>query len=312
MQKEIIEWAHSRGMLAAIGSTDFIADANDKITQLRDKGELDQLIFRCYMKWLENRRDFSYQAFKSVIVLALQRPAHIVSFEMSNGPFEVLFPPTYVKYDEIFKIYFTDFIKYFGNKLGEAQLVKAPLKTLAVKMGLAAYGKNNITYVEKFGSYHQLMAFATEKELKPYNGFNNNDEAKQLLQCTDCSICTTLCPTKAISRERFLLSAVRCLTFFNEREGELPADVRLHSNLQPCFIGCMVCQEFCPVNKGLLQIERTGISFNRKETQDILNGENDIEVRKCIRKKLEELGILDCEFILGRNLRFALSTVENP
>jgi epoxyqueuosine reductase len=263
------------------------------------------------MKWLENRRDFSYRAFKSVIVLALPRSAHIVSFEMSNGPFEVLFPPTYVKYDDIFKIYFTDFTNYFGNKLGEAQLVKVPLKTLAVKMGLAVYGRNNITYIEKFGSYHQLTAFTTAKELKPYNGFNN-DEIKQLLQCEDCSICTTLCPTKAIDKERFLLRAERCLTFFNEREGKLPADVRLPSNLQPCFVGWMVCQEFCPVNIGLLQIEPTGISFSRKETQDILNGDNDIEVRKGIRKKLEELGILDYESILGRKLRFALSAAENP
>jgi epoxyqueuosine reductase len=310
MQKEIIEWAHLRGMSVAIGSIQRLEDAINEILKLRDRDELDQLIFRRLMEWLEKRTDSSCQTFKSIIALALPRPAHIISFEMNDGPFVVLLPPTYVKYDDIFKIYFTDFINYFGNKLGEAQLVKAPLKTLAVKLGLAAYGKNNITYVEKFGTYHQLMAFATEKELKPYNEHNivgNN----QLQQCADCSICTTLCPTKAIGRERFLLRAERCLTFFNEREGELPANVLLPSNLQPCFIGCMVCQEFCPVNKGLLRIEPTGVLFDRKETKDILEGKNENEAWKGIRKKLDKLGILDCEMIFGRNLRFALSTVEN-
>ena len=40
-----------------------------------------------------------------------------------------------------------------------AEILKAPLKSLAVHMGLAVYGRNNITYVPGFGSGHQLCGY---------------------------------------------------------------------------------------------------------------------------------------------------------
>jgi epoxyqueuosine reductase len=271
MHKEIVEWAHSRGMLVVINSVKYLENANDKIQKMKSDGKLDPMIFKRYMGWYEKSKDSLSREFKSIIILALPRPAHTISFQMNKDTFTTLLPPTYVNYNPVFERYFSDFSQTFKNKLGNTVLLRAPLKTLAVKLGLAAYGKNNITYVENIGSYHQLMGFATEKELKPYRD-SSKTLKDQLEQCDGCDICTNLCPTKAINSRRFLLHAERCLTFFNEREGKLPDDVHISSKLNFCFLGCMACQEFCPANKGLLRIEPTGVIFTTKETNDILKG----------------------------------------
>jgi epoxyqueuosine reductase len=305
MQKSVIDWTHSRGMLAAIDSIDHLEEVRKKVIKFKESGELHQLILKRYMDWLDNDLDSSHSRMKSIILLALPRPAHTLTFSTAKGPFVTLLPPTYVNYDNTFKIYLSDFKNCFGTSLGEVRLLQAPLKTLAVHLGLASYGKNNITYVGKFGSYHQLMAFVIEKQLKPYDEFKAGKEA-QLEECSKCSICETICPTKAITSERFLLKAEKCLTFHNEKEGELPENVQLRPKTYPCFIGCMTCQEFCPANKNALKIEPTGIAFDEMETEEILKDEKNPEVWAGIKSKFEKLGMMSCEKFIGRNLRYAL------
>lgn len=306
MHKEIIEWAHSRGLFIAINSINHLHNAKDKVLKLKKEGEVNSELFEKYMSPFEESPNVSLQAYKSILIMALPRPAHIVSFQMDDVIFTALLPPTYVNYRPVFTRYHEDFLRIFNGKLGDVALIRAPLKTLAVKLGLAAYGKNNISYVEGTGSYHQLIGFAVEKELEPYCDFPapNKD---MLEQCSACDICSKLCPTKAINNGRFLLRAEQCLTFFNEIEGQLPEITSVPSKLNPCFLGCMVCQEFCPVNKGMLRIEPTGVIFTNEETNDILNGENDTDVWKGIQNKLDKMGIMDCKAIMGRNLRFALA-----
>lgn len=305
MQKKIIDWAHSRGMMVVIDSTDCIEETCKKVVRLKESGELNESIFQRYMNWLENDIAFSQSRMKSIILLALPRPAHILTFSTTEGSFTTLLPPTYVNYNNTFQIYLSDFKNHFGTILGEIRLLQAPLKTLAVHLGLASYGKNNITYVGKIGSYHQLMGFIIEKELKPYNEFNSEKSA-ELKECSKCNICETICPTKAITSERFLLNAEKCLTFYNEKEGELPENVKLRLKSYPCFIGCMVCQEFCPANKDALKIEPTGITFDETETKEILTDGNDAEVWSKINSKFEKLGMMHCEKFIGRNLRYAI------
>jgi len=91
-------------------------------------------------------------------------------------------------------------------------------KFLAVRSGLARYGRNNITYVDGMGSLYRLSAFLSDL---PYSG-DCWTEPQMHDRCDDCSACIRACPTDAIPQHRFLLHSERCITFHNETRGPFP------------------------------------------------------------------------------------------
>lgn len=66
-------------------------------------------------------------------------------------------------------------------------------------------------------------------------------------------------------------------------------------------MGCLICQECCPENAGLLRIQDTGIVFDAAETA-ALCGPAGPEVLASVRAKLDHLGLLKFQPVLGRNL----------
>ena len=93
-----------------------------------------------------------------------------------------------------------------------------PKKLLAVRSGLAAYGKNNITYVPGMGSFHGLVAVFSDLPA-PEGTWR---DAEMMEACHKCAACRRHCPTGAIDADRFLLRAERCLTFHNEKPVDVP------------------------------------------------------------------------------------------
>jgi epoxyqueuosine reductase len=170
------------------------------------------------------------------------------------------------------------------------------LKALAVTTGLARYGRNNVAYVNGFGSYVQLMAFASGvpvDDLAP-----NGPRAAALDECQGCKACQAACPTGAIARDRFLIRAERCITWFSEYEGPLPDAFGLAK--RPCLVGCTACQEACPVNRGLLRLERLGVRFCRAETEFLLGTGATREAPSGIAAKVEALRCSDCALESGQ------------
>jgi epoxyqueuosine reductase len=109
------------------------------------------------------------------------------------------------------------------------------------------------------------------------------------------------CPTGAITPDRFLLNGARCLTFHNERKGELPPWIS--PSWHNCLVGCLYCQKACPVNKDVFKSVKEGPVFSEKETAFILQDQPENKASKHALKKLESLDMIEYLPVLGRNLR---------
>lgn len=179
-------------------------------------------------------------------------------------------------------------------------LARVPEKLLAVRSGLARYGKNNIAYVEGMGSFHRLEAFFSDLPTPEDNWVG----LQALEQCHKCTACINKCPTGAIVHDRFLILAERCLTFHNERSAEFPdwIDPSWHN----CLIGCMACQLACPVNKGFFDWFEEGVSFTEEETALLLQGVTRDQLPSAAAEKLQRLGLLEDVELVSRNLAVLL------
>jgi len=181
-----------------------------------------------------------------------------------------------------------------------------PEKLLAVRSGLGFYGRNNLCYVEGMGSFHQPAAFYTEL---PCNE-STWRESRLMKKCKNCSVCLRSCPTGAITRERFLLHAERCITFHNERSGDFPHWIEPHWH--NCLVGCLHCQDVCPENKDFLGwIEEKG-EFSEEETALLLKGKKSGQLPSSVLRKLEQLELAEYADFFPRNLGVLLDKEEHP
>ena len=128
---------------------------------------------------------------------------------------------------------------------------------LAVRSGLAAYGRNNVTYVTGLGSFHRLSAFYSDM---PCDG-DEWHELRLLDRCVKCRLCHRLCPTGAIARDRFLLHAERCIVFHNEKPWTVPFPAWLDPAWHNCLVGCLLCQAKCPENRDRCRDLSDGCGF---------------------------------------------------
>jgi epoxyqueuosine reductase len=169
-------------------------------------------------------------------------------------------PPTYVSYTprtEGVQAILAGWLQHEGYRLAKPKL---PLKTLAVRGGLADYGRNNICYVPGMGSFLQLVGAFSDI---PCDG-DPWREPKALDRCESCVACLRLCPTGAITNDRFLLRAERCLTYHNEAAGDFPSWI--DPSWHHCLIGCMRCQTACPENRAVLDWFEDRAEFSEQET----------------------------------------------
>ena len=190
-----------------------------------------------------------------------------------------------------------------GDGLPGARVEKldVPLKSLAARLGLVRYGRNNVTYASGIGSYLQLFGYGTDAALPLPPGWQPR-EPELLAECAECPVCRALCPAGAIGADRVLLHAERCLTLVNESPGAWPDWIP--SSVHHCIVGCLLCQRTCPANAELA-VENSGIVFTADEISALLAGdaERNGAVWDGIRAKLNELGQGGMELVLGRNLR---------
>ena len=124
--------------------------------------------------------------------------------------------------------------------------------------------------------------------------------------CRNCRLCQQACPTGAISDARFLIDAGRCLTYFNEREEEFPDWVK--PEWHNAVIGCMRCQEICPLNRKLLNTARDfPASFTEKETLAIVQKTPFQELSEETQLKLNELCLGEDYAVVARNIARLIS-----
>lgn len=297
MISQLQRWADEHGLRIAFGSVEVLHQVRAELVARRNTGELDASFYANNLDFFRYENSSESADVKAVIVIAVPRPAHRLNFELETGQFEVILPPTYVRYSALFKEVRAEITSAVPELHGHMEVLVAPLKSVACRLGLVAYGRNNLTYIPEWGSYFQLVGYVTDHDI----GIVDNWRAKPLTmmpECETCGICSGACPTGAINQERFLLYAELCTTLFSEQPGDLS-----HHLSANCLFGCLECQQICPANSGLLRIESAGVTFDRRDTEAMLRGYDagTSDHTESVARKLSVLGLTE-EVLIGRNL----------
>jgi len=301
----IHEWAASRGMAVRVIPIAALEHVRLRLERLAAAGALQADFVRGSLSGFRYLDGRSVAAPRSLVLLALPRPAHVVGFRLGGRVREFVLPPTYCNYTPTFDLVRDWFRSDLGLGASQADLVSAPLKSLAATAGLIRYGKNNVGYAPGLGSFIQLIGLATSLPLEQ-DGEVLPIEDRGLEACRECRACARACLTGAIGPDRFLLRAERCFTLFSESADPIPETISPPSI--DCLIGCLKCQEVCPANKGLLKREHTGLVFDERESEALLSGaeSEDPSIRGEIRAKVSTLHTTEDVGMLARNLRFVL------
>jgi epoxyqueuosine reductase len=291
-------WAAERGYRvgwAPIAALDLV---RDELRHRAEAGEIDRDFARDQLSFAMESAVRGHDGW-TVVIVAKPRPAHVVTFSMEGGPFDAVLPPTYERYRQTF----AEVRRELGSRVfagARVETLEAPLKASAARLGLARYGRNNLAYVAPFGSYIQLLGYATNARLRVEADWAPQ-EPRLLDECAACRACERSCPTGAIVEDRVLLRAERCLTLANENGGDWPGWVP--DSAHHCLLGCLRCQSICPANP-TLPTRQTGIVFTAHETGVLLaDGEHRGRAWKAIRGKLRRLGQPYSEPAIPRNLR---------
>lgn len=304
--KELHQHLADGGFKSSVVSTQHLSDLRGDLENLLEQGILnkdfyDDIISRYGLHWnFEPPADFL--SAKSIIITAVPQPKVDVKFKSSGKTFSTIIPPTYLHdTDNKASNILAHHLGNYGYKVVDAQL---PVKLLAVHTGLASYGRNNIAYIDGWGSYFRLRAFFSDI---PCNT-DNWQELKMMELCEKCNACIKRCPTNAIAKDRFLIDATRCITYFNEGEDDFPEwiDPTWHN----CLIGCMICQDVCPANKDYTNWIVPGGEFSEEETLMILKNVSEDKLPSETIEKLKKLDLLGGYDLLQRNLGVLISKTE--
>ncbi|MGC9530419.1 MAG: 4Fe-4S double cluster binding domain-containing protein [Candidatus Bipolaricaulaceae bacterium] len=214
-------------------------------------------------------------------------------------------PPTYLRDQEIdahVAGVATALLRPTGH---QATLATVPKKLLAVRAGLASYGRNNLAYVPGLGSFHGLVALLIDAPPAddPWRA------PAVLQQCAGCSCCREACPTGAIERGRFLVPAERCLTFWNEKPGSEPFPAWIEPAWHTSLVGCLHCQLVCPANRQAAQWAE-GPAFTAEETARLLAGSALGDLPAPTQRKLTASGLARLLDVIPRNLAALAAAAE--
>lgn len=301
IEKVIRTWAQNRGYHVAAGDVSLLEKVRHSLKRRRDMGEIEADFFQNYLDNFTYLEACSLKNLKSVLVVAIPRPAHILPFSIEGKTVETILPPTYVRYRKIFAEVRGDLEKAVSGNKCHLEILNAPLKALANELGLLSYGRNNIGYIDGLGSYFQLVGLVADKRIE--NTINPRGPAQLLLpRCQDCRVCVMACPMGAIDSGRILIHAEKCYTLFSEAMEPIPEDLKAPSS--KCLIGCLRCQQVCPENRGLLRFEKAAVSFTPEETEAFLGfNRRSSRVLKRAREKLLKLELTENYPVFARNLK---------
>ena len=284
-----------QGFQGKIVSIAHLKELQKEIEVHRKKGLLDKELYDAYLASFDFEGQRKLAGANSLIIISVPQPQVRIVFVREDKSYPVIIPPTYCfsTDDQV-----ADLLEaHLGPQGYRLRKVRLPQKLLAVRSGLAQYGKNNITYVKGSGSFHRPVVFISDFPCES-DGWG---EPTVMGPCEKCSACVKTCPTAAVGSDRFLLHAERCLTFLNERPQDFPGwlSPAWHNSL----VGCMICQKVCPANKDVLKWAESGAAFDNAETDLILNGVSEEQLPQETFEKLKKQGMMAYYDVLGRNLK---------
>lgn len=287
-----------QGYKGKIVSAKHIPELQKSVTQYHKQKLLDPEFYDEYKSYFEFEPEVEFSEINSLFIISTPVPPFESIFHWNNKKISLLIPPTYLYSLKVIN----EMIEFVGEILKpggyNVAYARLPQKTLAVRCGLADYGRNNITYVEGLGSFHRLTTlysdFPTEED--------NWRDLRMMNICEKCSACTKKCPTGAIPTDRFLLRVERCITYHNEHPGDIPFPEWIDPKWHNCLVGCLHCQKVCPANKKVINWTEKGPEFSEEETKLIMNGIVYDDLPKETKTKFEKFEFIDYFEVFRRNL----------
>ena len=237
----------------------------------------------------------------SFLVVAFQSPKGEIHFSYKDKEISIPIPPIYL--DDSIDHRIKETLSIATNGCQFSMVDGVSLKLLAVLSGLGKYGRNTLCYMDDFGSFCNFAAYYTDIPCE-----DNIHEIAIMDICKSCGLCRKNCPTGALSGE-LKIDTSRCLTMWNEFDSPIPDWIL--PDVHHSMIGCMRCQEVCPVNKS--------VSMNKKEVLEL----SEVEIELLLTSAPKNLPVelvnrfidygLWMNFInlAGRNLKLAVDAIIN-
>jgi epoxyqueuosine reductase len=306
MQTELAEQLNQRGYQGRTVAIQRLSDLKHEIETRHIDGSLDDTFYEECLSVFDFRLPEQLPDARSLIVVSVRQPQIRFTFTWNDTRVNLTVPPTYVRSQESdTQIHNTlsEILGPAGHRVAQAVV---PKKLLAVRSGLAAYGRNNITYVPGCGSFHRLATF--------YSDLACDDvwqEPEMMVRCETCSACLNQCPTGAITPERFLLRAERCIVYHNEHPSDIPFPEWLDPSWHNCLVGCMLCQIPCPEDRDYLGWVEDGAEFSPEETLMLVEGRPPEECPARMAAKLNQSDLVHLLDVLPRNLKALLDRTTN-
>lgn len=306
MGQKLLAQLEEQGYKGRIVSAEHLPELQGGIEGYRSQGLLDEELYQEYLAGFRFNLPVSLPEARSLIIVAAPQPATRITFAWNGEPVPVLVPPTYLHGEEADKQVedlLAEGLAPAGYRVAQAAL---PKKFLAVRSALGQYGRNNVCYVPGLGSFHRLAAFYSDLPC-PEDSWQ---EQRMLEKCQTCTGCLRNCPTGAITSERFLVQAERCITFHNEKPSDVPFPTWISPSSHNCLVGCLHCQSVCPENKDVVQWIEEGEEFSEEETAQILEGLPLDRLPAAMADKLQRADLSGLVDILPRNLGILLARVR--
>lgn len=283
-------------------SVSHIPEMETFMNGLKDSGKLsNNPTYRKYLGGMKFHVPPSFPEAKFIIVVAIPQNITRLNFQLHGEVRPVPVAPGYVDNGISMKT-IQDVVrtKIIGDPDARLERARIPQKMAAVRSGLAKYGKNNISFVEGMGSYHQLLTFYSDYPFK-------NDcwgRLKMLPECKGCFICMKECRSKVIRKDNFVIDVGRCVTLYNELTDPMPEWMPAESHNS--LIGCLACQYPCPVNIPYNNHVATLPDITEDETRMVLSGKEDKKLWDSVRRKLNPVGGSNNLSYLSKNLNLVI------
>jgi len=299
IQQHALKNLEALGYRARVAPADRLGDIAGSLDRMHQSGFFDEGFFQERLTHFQFDAENVLPGARSIFVVSMRQPHYRYSFTLDGTTLKFVVPPTFLfayETNSHLEVSLDEILRPAGYRATVAVL---PAKQLAVRTGLARYGKNSITYVKGWGSYHRLACLISDMPCDEYEW----SEAALLDRCNTCRVCEKLCPTNAIGDPRTLLRAERCLTYWNEMttDTDFPewVDPSWHGNL----IGCLRCQDACPENRLVDELIIDKCSFDEIEARTLLEYTSAQELPPELESKLSATGLIDILEVFPRNLR---------